>query len=319
MNYRPLGTTGIQISAISFGAGPVPALLTRPGQEQQQRETIRQALDAGINWFDTAATYGEGRSEAALGAALHALGAAGRVHVATKVRLRPEDADDIGSAVRASFAGSLSRLGVKRVTLLQVHNSITAKRGDLATSITPRDVLGPGGMLEAFERLRQEGRVDHFGLTGLGDEASLSEVIQSGAFATIQLPYNVLTPTVRGDVVDDGRLLNLCRQHGVAALAIRVLAGGALALQPPSEHTKQTKFFPLDLYERDLRRAAELQARLPGGMSLPEFAVRFVLSRPGVASALVGFSSPEQLAEAVRFEAAGALAEPAYLPLLRGY
>src|SRR4051794_35235710 len=100
MEYRPLGTTGLRISALSFGAGPVPALLTRPGQEDRQRQTIQQALDAGVNWFDTAATYGAGQSEAALGAALHTLGAAGQVHLATKVRLLPEHLEDIPTALR---------------------------------------------------------------------------------------------------------------------------------------------------------------------------------------------------------------------------
>src|SRR5947208_3518111 len=163
MDYRPLGGTGLRISVLSFGAGPVPALLTKPGQEERQRETVRCAVEAGVNWFDTAATYGDGRSGSALGAALHALGASGRVHVATKVRLDAERLDDIAGQVRASFRASLRRLGLPRVTALQVHNSITPRRGDLPTSVTPRDVLGPGGMLEAFERLRGEGLVAHFG------------------------------------------------------------------------------------------------------------------------------------------------------------
>src|SRR5438128_1117638 len=148
MDYRPLGTTGIQISAIAFGAGPVPALLTKPDQQDKQIDAVHCALENGINWFDTAATYGDGRSESFLGAALRELRAADQVHVATKVRLLAPDLDNIGAAVGTSFAGSLARLGIPRVTLLQVHNSITARRGDLPTSITPRDVLGPGGMLE---------------------------------------------------------------------------------------------------------------------------------------------------------------------------
>src|SRR5262249_49643490 len=138
MLYRPLGATGIRISAVAFGAGPVPALLTKPGQEDKQTETVRCAVDAGINWFDTAATYGDGRSEAFLGAALGALRVADCVHVATKVRLLAEHLGDIAGSVRASFDASLARLGLRRVTLLQVHNSITARRGDLPTSITPR-------------------------------------------------------------------------------------------------------------------------------------------------------------------------------------
>jgi L-galactose dehydrogenase/L-glyceraldehyde 3-phosphate reductase len=313
MQYRPLGMTGIKVSAVSFGAGPVPALLTDPAAGERQHAAVRQALDAGVNWFDTAPTYGDGRSEAALGATLRALGAAGRVHVATKVRLAPERPDDIGGQVRESFTGSLRRLGLGRVTLLQLHNAVTTWRGDLPTSVTPDDVLGPGGVLEAFEALRRAGRVEHLGLTGMGDMAALRAVLDSGAFATVQVPYNLLIPRLRltGSAglteMDDGKLMRTCAERGVGVIAIRVLAGGALALQPPSEHTLQTKFFPLALYDADRCRAEALAARLPDGMSLPEAAVRFVLARPAVATALVGFGGPEQVADAVRWAAAGPL------------
>ena len=95
-------------------------------------------------------------------------------------------------------------------------------------------------------------------------------------------------------------------------LAIRVFAGGALAGQPPSAHTRTTKFFPLPVYERDQSRAAELVRRMAAepvlaGMSLKELAVRFVLSHRGVSSALVGFSSPEQIDEAVEYASRGPL------------
>src|SRR5262249_34695378 len=144
LEYRPLGTTGIRISAVSFGAGPVPALLTRSDAAQRQRETLRAALGAGINWFDTAPTYGDGQSEASLGAALAQLHPPD-VHLATKARLTAEGLADIPRFVRESVAASLRRLQRPRVTLLQLHNSITLRRGDQPTSITPEDVLGPGG------------------------------------------------------------------------------------------------------------------------------------------------------------------------------
>jgi aryl-alcohol dehydrogenase-like predicted oxidoreductase len=307
MHRRPLGTTGLAVSAVAFGAGPVPGLLTAAGADDRQRATVRAALDAGINWFDTAATYGDGRSEAALGAALHALEVADRVHVATKVRLDLDRPDDIAAQVRASVAGSLQRLGLERVTLLQLHNSVTARRGDLPTSVTPADVLGPGGVVESFESLRRQGVVDHFGLTALGDLDSLTAVLRCGAFATAQVPYSLMTARRRPDGIDDGELVRACVEHGVAVLAIRVLAGGALALQPPSTHTLKTKFFPVELYEADRRQAERLAARLPDGLTLPEAAVRFVLGRPAVATALVGFAAPDQVADAARWSAAGPL------------
>jgi L-glyceraldehyde 3-phosphate reductase len=215
--------------------------------------------------------------------------------------------------IRDSVSESLRRLRVPCLTLLQLHNSITSRRGDLPTSITPLDVLGPGGVLETFRELQSAGLVAHFGLTGIGEPAALAEVICSGAFTSIQIPYHVLNPSAGQEQpppsgeTDYGNLIGECTRQSMGVFAIRVFAGGALVNQPPSPHTLTTKFFPLDLYERDRQRAAELEPSLPPGLSLPELAVRFGLSHPGVTSALIGFSCPEQIDEAVRFCAAGPL------------
>ena len=317
MHLRPLGTTGISLSAISFGAGPVPALLTRPDAADRQLATIRAALEAGINWFDTAPTYGDGQSEAALGAALARLAPAG-VHVATKVRLPAERLHDIHGFVTQSVTESLERLRRSNVTLLQLHNSITPRRGDLPTSITVEDVLGPGGVAEAFAALQHAGKIVHLGLTGLGDVSALLEVLRSRLFQAIQLPFHLLNPSAGSNLVPPGveanygNLIAECERLGMGVLAIRVFAGGALAGQAPSAHTRTTKFFPLPVYERDQNRAAALATELPPGLTRKEAALRFVLSHRGVASALVGFSAPEQVTEAVEFAARGPL-DPEFL------
>ena len=313
MKYRPLGTTGINASAISFGAGPIPALLT--GDDRSvQRETVNAAIAAGINWFDTAATYAAGRSEESLGATLHDLGASQSVHVASKVRLMPEHLGDIAASVRDSVAGSLRRLKLERITLLQLHNSITPKTGDEPTSLTPAHVLSPGGVLDAMSRLQRDGLVEHLGLTGIGNPTSLAEVIAAGPWATIQTPYNLLNPTAGEDIEqldgqsNYGNIIARCAERRMGVFAIRVLAGGALVGQPPSVHTLTTKFFPLALYEHDRRTAAAIEQALPPGVNLKEVAVRFALSHPHVTSAIVGFSDPQQVREVVRLAAAGPLA-----------
>jgi aryl-alcohol dehydrogenase-like predicted oxidoreductase len=209
--------------------------------------------------------------------------------------------------IHESVQTSLSRLRLPRVTLLQLHNSVTKSRGDLPTSVTPGDVLDAGGILEAFDELQQAGLVQHLGLTALGDPSSLAELLDTGRFATIQLPYNLLNPTAgkpappAWDETDHGNLISLCHERGIGVFAIRVFAGGALAGQPPSAHTLKTPFFPLALYERDVQRANELKSSLPAGVTLPQAAVQFVLNDRRVSSALIGFSSPEQVVEAVKF------------------
>lgn len=312
MQYRPLGSTGIQVSALSFGAGPVSGLMTGP-EGARQVEVVARAIERGLNWFDTAATYGGGTSESHLGAALRELDARERVHVATKVRLLPEQLGAIGPAVRESFAGSLERLGLERVTLLQLHNSVTARRGDEPTSITPEDVLGPGGVLEAMQALRAEGRVAHLGLTGIGQPNAMRRVVRSGSFATMQIPYHLLNPSAARTMppgftdTDYGNLIGDCAACGMGVFAIRVLAGGALAGNPPSAHTLKTPFFPLDLYRRDQERARRVGQALGGQVGVTEAAVRFVLGDVRVSSAIVGFGEPGHVDEAVRWLGAGPL------------
>lgn len=312
MQYRVLGTTGIRISAVSFGAGPVPALMTRAESADRQRATIRRALEKGINWFDTAPTYGDGQSESSLGTALSVLDSSD-VNVATKVRLPIEQLSNIRRFVVASVDASLARLKRPRVTLLQLHNSITARRGDQPTSITADDVLGPGGVAEAFKVLREKGKIAHLGLTGLGDVPLLIEVLRSRCFDTVQVPYHLLNASAgsvlvpSGSEANYGNLIAECERLGIGVLAIRVYAGGALAGQPPSAHTRTTKFFPLAVYERDQERARALAEELPSETELKELALRFVLSHRGVSSALVGFSAPEQIDEAIEFAARGPL------------
>ena len=313
MLYRPLGKTGIQVSAVAFGAGPVAELMTDPERFADQCRTMQRAAQVGINWIDTAATYGEGRSEESLGRVLQELDLRGKMHIATKVRIPPEGVRDIPGFIHRSVEASLSRLQLPRIILLQLHNSITARRGDQPTSLTPQDVLGPGGVLTAFNELRASEAVLHLGLTGLGDAAALSEVLQSGQFETVQTPYNILNPSAGREMPADfresdlGNLFHTCREKGVGVFAIRVFAGGALAGQEPSKHTLTTKFFPLDLFRRDQQRAAALTERLPEGMTLREVALRFAISHPDVASAIVGFGSPEEVDEAAGFASKGSL------------
>lgn len=320
MQYSPLGSTGIEVSRLAFGAGPVPELMTGDDPKQQQ-QLVEHALAVGIRWFDTAATYGDGRSESNLGAALSALGASSEVDVATKVRFMPEQLDDIAGHARRSVGASLQRLRIEQIALLQIHNSITASPGQEPTSISPREVFQPGGVLEAFQQLQSEGLVRHLGLTAIGQPEPLLEVVRSGCFATIQVPYNLANRSagqlVSGDSAEAnyGNIIGECRRRQMGVFAIRVYAGGALAGQPPSAHTFKTKFFPLNIYRRDQARAELIQSLLPDGMTLQEAALRFVFSHADVTSAIVGFSRPEHIDDAVKYLRSGSLPDELYKQL----
>ncbi|WP_437222209.1 aldo/keto reductase [Planctomicrobium sp. SH661] len=304
MEYVPFGKTPIRISALSFGAGPISTLMVG-NQTDAQIRVVEHAIRRGINWFDTAATYGGGQSEESLGQALSALGGHAKVHIATKVRLFADDFKNLRDAIRRSFDDSLKRLRCTSVTLLQLHNAITVSRDDQPTSLSPRDVLQRGGIADIFSSIREEGLAAHIGLTGIGESRSLREVVDSGRFESVQVPYHLLNPSAGWDVGEDfpevnyGNVISHCARRGMGVLAIRVLAGGALAGNPPSPHTLKTPYFPLELFDRDRDRARRIAEMLGLKRNLPAEAIRFALAHPHVQSALIGFASTEQIDHAI--------------------
>lgn len=302
MIQRRLGRTGLLVSEISFGAGPVSGLMTGT-DTQQQLEVLRAAIHSGINWVDTAAGYGNGTSEKAVGAALRQLDPQQQIQVATKVRIHRSSGASIRQQITAGITASLSRLQRSHITLLQLHNAITEQPDQEPFSLTPEEVLGPQGVAAAFNELRQSGIITCCGLTGTGQPAALRKVLESEQFETLQIPFNRLNPSAGMPMAPDtvptdyGNLLADCQRLDIGAFAIRVLAGGAVAGNPPSAHTLTTPFFPLDLYQHDLQKAQSLAAAEPASHAVTE-AIRFVLQHPAVCSALIGFAQPHEVLQA---------------------
>src|SRR6516225_1518922 len=125
MEKRIFGRSGMQISLLGFGCGAVGGLMVR-GAPDDQEYAIARALEAGVNYFDTAVQYGNGESERNLGRAFQKLKPAGAI-VGTKVRLLPSDFGRIRVAVAKSLEESLGRLRMERVDIFHLHNAITAK------------------------------------------------------------------------------------------------------------------------------------------------------------------------------------------------
>src|SRR3954451_17123425 len=125
MHTRKLGRSGLDVSVLTFGCGAVGGLMTRGAQGDQERAVAR-ALEAGINHFDTAPSYGDGASEENLGRVLATLKP--DVIVSTKVRL-PAERPDIGAAVSGSLDASLARLKRDHVDVFQLHNVIGPRDG----------------------------------------------------------------------------------------------------------------------------------------------------------------------------------------------
>jgi L-galactose dehydrogenase/L-glyceraldehyde 3-phosphate reductase len=307
MELRPLGRTGLTVSALGFGCGAVGGLMVR-GEPSAQRRAVARAIEAGLRYFDTAPSYGDGRSEENLGRVWHELRPDGCV-VGTKFRVEPGE-PDVAGAVRRSLEASLRRLGFERVDLLQLHNRIGGPDG-----LAPELVLGP--VVDALERLRDGGLIGHFGITATGETASVASVVSSGRIATAQCYFNALNPSAgwagRAPTggQDFGGLIDRAAAAGVGVIGIRPLAAGAVAGGGPRHPNAGGAGGALagTSYEQDAGAAAAL-TDLAGTLGLEgpiELSLRLALGKPGVSTVIVGYSDQAQLEEAIRYAERGGL------------
>jgi len=313
MEYRILGKTGLRVSALGFGCGNVGGLMVRGAPADRERAVAR-AIELGINYFDTAPSYGDGQSERNLGRVLKALGA--EVYVGTKFRLHLEDIGDIRGAIARSLEASLKRLDMDRVDLLQLHNRIAPERSEDAGAISVRDVLDE--VVPALQVLKQQGKTRFYGITGLGDTAALHQVIATAALDTAQVCYNLLNPSAGVDLPagfpaqDFRRLLDRASEKQIGLIGIRVLAAGALSGTEARHPIAVPAVAPIASgpdYATDVERAGMLHVMVQEGhaQSLVEASLRFASSRAAISTVLVGYSSLEHLEYAAAAVARGPL------------
>jgi L-galactose dehydrogenase/L-glyceraldehyde 3-phosphate reductase len=304
MERRKFGCTGMQVSVLGFGCGAVGGLMVR-GDTRDQERTIARAIDAGVNYFDTAVQYGNGESEKNLGRILQTLKPANAI-VGTKVRLSSGEFGRIAETVTKSLEGSLTRLRLDHVDIFHLHNAITERGGGEALSL--QQVLGD--VVPAFERLRSAGKTRFLGLTAVGDTAALHRAIDTHAFDSAQVVYNMLNPSAavalppNYPAQDYGRLFDHTSAAGTGVIGIRVLAGGALSgsaerhpvASPPPEPIGSSL-----RYDADLARARRLMPLVNEGFAktLAEAATRFAISHPAVGTILVGMATPQQFEDAL--------------------
>jgi aryl-alcohol dehydrogenase-like predicted oxidoreductase len=304
MEMRTFGRTGMRVSILGFGCGAVGGLMVR-GNPADQERTIARALDAGVNYFDTAVQYGDGESERNLGRVLKALKPTNAI-VGSKVRIAPADAGRIGDTIAASLDGSLQRLGMERVDILHLHNPITRNGG--GETLSARQVLDD--VVPAFERARQQGKIRFLGITAIGDTDALHEVIGARVFDSAQVSYNMLNPSAAGALPKDypaqdyARLFEKTKAAGVGVVGIRVLAGGALsgsAERHPIASPPPEPIGSANNYDADLARARRFMPLVQEGLAsdLAELATRFAISHPAMGTILVGMATPEQFEHAL--------------------
>jgi aryl-alcohol dehydrogenase-like predicted oxidoreductase len=305
MQFRTVGRTGIRVSEIGFGCGNNAVLMVKASYAEQLK-AVRHALEAGINFFDTAFAYGSGKSEENLGRILNDLGA--DPVISTKIRLEADALSDVKAATIRAVEAGLQRLHRNRVEFIQLHTRVTLERGaGKRFSLTPGNVLGPNGVIDGFKTMRDRDKVGHFGFSGLGDPKALHELVESGEFHGFQAYYNLLNPSAGQPVpsgfsaLDYGQIIDRAAAKGMGAFVIRILAAGALTADSSAGGGSSSEpLSPGSDYALDLERADKVKAALRvDGKNLTQAAIRFGLMNRKVSTVLVGFSNTTHIDEAV--------------------
>jgi len=307
MKYRAFGNTGLEVSEIILGAGNVSGLYTGDNAEVQQK-LLKQALDGGINWIDTAFRYGKGKSEEALGELLPEIDA--NPYISTKVGIEPDELDDIPGAIERGLQGSLKRLRRESVDLFQLHNRIGSKADGRV--LTVDHVLGKGGVVEGMQRMKDQGLTKFSGITAMGETPCVHEVVESGSFDSAQVYYNILNPSAGQDMPpawtgqNFDNLIGACKTNGVAVIVIRSFAAGVLATD--QRHGRESMIVADTKLDDEIQKASAVFDVLGDEHGTrAQTAVRFALSNPDIACIDVGVANIDQLEQALGAVDGGAL------------
>ena len=297
MEYTRLGSTGLEVSRICLGC----MTFGEPGRgnhewslpEEESRPIIRQAVEAGINFFDTANVYSDGSSEEITGRALKELTRRDEVVIATKVHGRmhpgPNGAGLSRKAILTEIDNSLRRLDTDYVDLYQIH------RFDPDTPVEET--------VEALHDVVKAGKARYVGASSMwawqfATMLHTAELHDWTAFVSMQDHYNLLNRE------EEREMLPLCADRGIGVLPWSPLARGRLA-RPRGEETRrsQTDRFGKTLYDVSdsdraiVDRVGELAEKR--GVPRAQVALAWLLHQPAVTAPIVGTSKPEQLSDAV--------------------
>ena len=298
MEYVRLGRTGLKVSRLCLGC----MTYGEPGRgahewtlnEEASRPMLRQAFEAGINFFDTANIYSDGTSEEILGRAVRDFFRRDEVVIATKLngamRTDPNAAGLSRKAVMTEVDASLKRLGTDYIDLYQIH------RFDYTTPIEET--------LEALHDVVKAGKVRYIGASSMYayqfcKALYLADLHGWTRFVSMQNHYNLLYRE------EEREMLRLCREEGIGVIPWSPLARGRLT-RDFDEKTFRTE---TDQYGKSLhkglgeadRRVVDAVATVAAarGVSRAQVALAWVASRPGVTAPIIGASKPVHLQDAV--------------------
>ncbi|MEZ6059963.1 MAG: aldo/keto reductase [Planctomycetaceae bacterium] len=301
MQYRKLGNSNLDISVIGLGTWAIGGGDWKFGWGDQNEDeaigVIVRAVELGINWIDTAAIYGEGRSEILVGKALRQIAEADRPIIATKCGRVALGNGDIGKnlkrdSVIAECDASLRRLGVDCIDLYQMHWP------------EPDEDIEEGW--STLLDLQRQGKVKHIGVSN-HSVSQMNRLQPIAPITSLQPPYSMIAREV-----EEG-ILPYCGENNIGVIVYSPMGKGLLTgkftaeraaqLSDKDHRSRDPRFQPPQL-EINLQFVNRLQGIAHGlGWTIPELAIAWVLRRPEVTSAIVGSRRPDQIEETV---AAGA-------------
>jgi aryl-alcohol dehydrogenase-like predicted oxidoreductase len=294
MRQRSFGKLGMA-SALTLGGGGL-GQVWGPTTREECVATVREAVESGINVLDLAPSYGNGEAESVIGAAFDGVLPAG-VRVTTKCRVGATPPEQMYDLLSTSLAGSLERMKLERVDVMFLHNAVTLgeEGGDRLTSVaTVAEAVAP-----AFERLVAEGRVGHWGLTGISRADALIHLLTNGPRPDyIQCIANLLGSA--GGLLPrsgPGRprdIIAAANTNGAAVMGIRAVQAGALtdAIDRPLPEGHPEL--------EDYARAAPFRAVAADvGHSAAYLAHCYALSMEGVSTVVLGVKNREELRECI--------------------
>ncbi|MFE9600372.1 aldo/keto reductase [Streptomyces sp. NBC_01622] len=295
MQYVKLGSTGLDVSRISLGCMTygLPDRGTHEWtlDEEASRPLIRQALEAGINFLDTANVYSDGTSEEITGRALRDFARRDEVVLATKVHGRthpgPNGAGLSRKAIMAEIDHSLERLGTDYVDLYQIH------RADPHTPVEET--------MEALHDLVKAGKVRYIGASSMyawqfAKHQHIAERHGWTKFVSMQNHYNLLYRE------EEREMLPLCADQGVGVLPWSPLARGRLTRDwGTTTERSSTDNFGNRLYQDGDRTIVEAVTRIAGDRGVPraQVALAWLLHQGTVAAPIIGAAKPQHIEDAV--------------------
>ncbi len=290
MNYRRLGKTGYQVSAIGFGAWPIGSDYG-PTEDATSLKALHAAADAGVTFFDTADNYGDGRSERVIGEFLKQRSGE-RLYVATKIGQRvPLDmANYTAAAFRGWVDDCRQNLGVEQLDLVQLH-------------CLPTPIYYRPDLFEAMDRLIEAGVIAHYGVSVEKVEEGL-KAIEYPNVASVQLVFNLLrqrpTELFFGEAIkrDVGIIARVPLASGL--LTGKFNAGSTFDASDHRQYNRHGEEFDVGEtfagvpFETGLGVIEELRPLVPAGATLAQLALRWILMHDAVSAAIPGAKTPDQ-------------------------